>query len=741
LNVANGNYSNVTDFKTTGNPNLSCIQVDDVPYSIANWTDIDDTTSFATDCCIVDIPDTNFEIALLQNTGINVNGDDKISCSEAAAFTGTINVSNQGIDNLTGIEAFVNLTRLYCANNNLTHLDVSNNTALTSLTCSTNALTSLDVSNNTELVYFICHSNTITDLDLSLNTNLMVVSCENNALANLNMTNGNNTGITVFNAENNPNLTCIYVDNPDYSTANWTNIDSTANFIPTGFVNIPNAYFKAYLLNKSIINTNGDDEIDYCEAAAFTGEIRFLYDDQVTDLTGIEAFVNLTVLDCHGTNLTSLNISKNTALTYLDLLSNHLTSLDVSKNIALTDLYCDFNELQSLDITNNTALTFLICNGNYLTNLDLSNNLALTDLWCHDNNLISLDLSNNLDLKELWCNDNNITSLDLSNQNSLTFLNSNSNNLTYLNVANGNNMNFTTISTLPVFNAINNPNLRCIYVDDADYSTTNWTNIDDTSYFVQEGVVNIPDANFKAALVNNPTINTNNDTEIDYCEAASYDGLISVVFSSISDLTGIEAFINITGLFCDHNNLTRLDLSKNTALTSISCFNNPLMTELNVANGNNTSITLFNALINPDLTCIQVDNATYSTNNWTFIDPTASFSTDCGYTSIPTNISSTSITSISSKTNTKTTTNTSGSTTLLNTNAVKVSPNPVAHSFNVTTPSGFTLKSVKVYNLLGHVILSSANHQVDASNLPSGTYVVKIESTDGQITTKSIIKR
>ncbi|HOZ30820.1 MAG TPA: hypothetical protein PLL66_07870, partial [Bacteroidales bacterium] len=55
-------------------------------------------------------------------------------------------------------------------------------------------------------------------------------------------------------------------------------------------------------------------------------------------------------------------------------------------------------------------------------------------------------------------------------------------------------------------------------------------------------IVNIPDANFKAALVGNLSINTNGDNEIQVSEASAYAGVISVEDMEISDLTGIEAF-------------------------------------------------------------------------------------------------------------------------------------------------------------------------------------------------------
>lgn len=49
----------------------------------------------------------------------------------------------------------------------------------------------------------------------------------------------------------------------------------------------------------------------------------------------------------------------------------------------------------------------------------------------------------------------------------------------------------------------------------------------------------------------------------------------------IADLTGIEYFSRILLLRCDENQLTRLDLSKNTELVFVSCYHNQL-TDLNV---------------------------------------------------------------------------------------------------------------------------------------------------------------
>ena len=94
-------------------------------------------------------------------------------------------------------------------------------------------------------------------------------------------------------------------------------------------------------------------------------------------------------------------------------------------------------------------------------------------------------------------------------------------------------------------------------------------------------IVNIPDANFKAYLVNHP-LNSNNDSEIQVSEASVFGGQMYCGGASISDLTGIEAFTSLTYLECSANLLTSLDVSQNTALTDLNCYDNPL-TSLDVS--------------------------------------------------------------------------------------------------------------------------------------------------------------
>ena len=155
----------------------------------------------------------------------------------------------------------------------------------------------------------------------------------------------------------------------------------------------------------------------------------------IADLTGIEDFVSLTSLSCNGNQLTSLDMSGNTALTYLLCSDNDITELDVSHNTSLLYLFCSDNNLTSLNVLNNTSLLRLDCGINQIENIDVSNNTALTQLFCHSNKLTQIDATHNTVLTKFICENNQITSLDLSNNTALTSLNCGKNQLSILDVS------------------------------------------------------------------------------------------------------------------------------------------------------------------------------------------------------------------------------------------------------------------------------------------------------------------
>lgn len=66
---------------------------------------------------------------------------------------------------------------LYCNENQLTQLDVSDNTDLSFLECHNNQLTQPDISKNTDLVRLFCYNNQLIQLDVSKNTKLSFLEC------------------------------------------------------------------------------------------------------------------------------------------------------------------------------------------------------------------------------------------------------------------------------------------------------------------------------------------------------------------------------------------------------------------------------------------------------------------------------------------------------------------------------------------------------------------------------------
>ncbi len=459
------------------------------------------TFSFGAMAQNVNIPDANFKAYLVGDNSINTNMDTEIQVSEANAFTGTIQPPANSVSDVTGLEAFVNITHLiinfqpnlnnvdvsqntnvtlmYLDNNNLSSLDISTNTTLEVLVCSNNNLSSLDPSNNTNLTSLFCNDNNIPVLEVSQSPNLTQVACSNNNLSQLNLKNISTTAF--LNATGNPNLTCIEVDDVAAATAAWTNIDAQTSFSTScsPIVNIPDANFKAYLVGNNSINTNMDSEIQVSEAAAFSGAIN-CYGDNISDLTGIEAFTALTELDCDDNNLTVLDVSQNTALTKLSCSENNISNLDVSQNTALEILWCSDNNLTVLDLSQQTALTNLDFEKNDLTTIDISQNTALINLSFGRNNLTDLDVSQNTALDDLYCDHNNLTTLDLSNNLNLEALDCRDNNLTALNLKN------ISTSALSLFRAQNNPDLTCIEVDDVGAATAAWTNIDAQTGFSED---------------------------------------------------------------------------------------------------------------------------------------------------------------------------------------------------------------------------------------------------------------
>ena len=288
---------------------------------------------------------------------------------------------------------------------------------------------------------------------------------------------------------------------------------------------------------------------DYCQPDLIDGVLTDSEIAQITeinavdlnieDLTGIEYFTELKELDVFGNSLTSIDVSHNTKLERLDCGSNQLTSIDVSKNTVLRMLFCPGNQLTALNVANNPKLAYLDCSNNQIGYAEMKKLVESLPL-CQPTTDLPLGLFTVLDRD----NDQNI--------------------ITAAQVDIAKAKNWRVVSYSP-------------YGGSEDYN----------------GFVDIPinATNFRDPVFKSwvsSKYDTDSDGFLSFEEIATVNS-IDVTARDIFSLKGIEYFTALTDLKCGGNRqMSELDVSKNTALTKLSCGGNQL-TSLNVSN--NTALT------------------------------------------------------------------------------------------------------------------------------------------------------
>ena len=556
-----------------------------------------------------EFPDPNFcrEVLRLLNDGDNaqrtpagmISMEDK---DLLASFT-WLSVDNQGIYDLTGLAYFGDLEVLFCNNNQLTSLDLSENTGILYLYCYDNQLITLDISKNHLLQELNCRNNLLTDLDLSANADLVYLFCNNNQLTSLDFS--QNRDLIAIDLAHNQLQDLDISNNPElWLVGLWGN-------------------------QLRELNVSNNPQLGWlnCDSNQLTG----------LDLSDNPA---LEWLDCRSNQLTTLDLTNNPALLSLICLNNQLRELDLAKNTVLKELFCGNNLLTGLDVTKNVELMHLGCSDNKLTILDVSRNSRLIYLGCRNNQLTALDLSQNIDLSWINCSNNQLIKLDVSNNIVLEGLNCNENLLTELELGSadlsgtnwwyfsegdenytpglqcfGNHLTTLDISRntalkmidcsfnfLKELNVSANPELKWLYTPynymETPGKVSGWETVsglilEDTFYFYPQCSGEPPTGKDITASFKNPAflaaireiISKPDEPVLDY-DVTRIWGLNLDSWNTehpISDLSGIEHFSSLTYLSCASQQLTELDLAKNGALRELYCYNN-LLTELDLAN-------------------------------------------------------------------------------------------------------------------------------------------------------------
>jgi len=452
-------------------------------------------------------------------------------------------------------------------------------------------------------------------------------------------------------------------------------------------VNIPDANFKEYLLDNQNINTNRDNEIQVSEAENFTGLLN-CSNSGINNITGIEAFINLTELYCYNNPLNTLDISKNTKLKTLWCESNQLSSLDLSKNLLLEGLDCSNNQLTSLNISKNTLLKLLQCDENAITDLDLKEHVFLTDFDCSYNQLSNLDTSHNLNLTQLDCSKNQLTTLNVSNNLQLRSLGCAENQLTSIDITKnsmleyffGNENQFTAID---FSKNILLYNLHC-----------------EKNYLTNLNLSENPLLEYLFFSNNKiQDVDLSKNTKLKYIDCN--DNVLEKLDTSKN--------LKLQVLLCNHNNYKNLDFSKNLDLARLQCNNNNSLTTLNLKTNQQSPIILFSSTNNPNLFCIQVDNVSFSSNYWTEKDNWTTYNTDCNYMSVND----------------------------VQKSQIQIYPNPVKDKFIINTND--KIEQVEIYSLTGQILKTGHSKEINISYLPKGNYIVNVK-TDKNGYSQKLIK-
>lgn len=217
-------------------------------------------------------------------------------------------------------------------------------------------------------------------------------------------------------------------------------------------INFPDPAFKQFLLdyggydinNQYLdIDANNDNQIQESEALAVYGLVIW-YQFEVTSISGIEYFSNLTNIDIKGMSFTNLDLSvfpnmasilisestistlafNGTNLANLSVTDTTLTALDLSdlagnSNLITVDL--SYNQLTSIDLSPLQScpnLATLKLNDNHLTGLDwspIAANANITEINLRNNEIAAFDFSQiNSAVDRIYMSGNQLTSVDFT---------------------------------------------------------------------------------------------------------------------------------------------------------------------------------------------------------------------------------------------------------------------------------------------------------------------------------------
>ena len=305
-----------------------------------------------------------------------------------------LDVEDTSFGDLSAVRSMTSLQTLLAGNTKITTLETSHS----------GSLTNLQVAGDTQLTQLVCRSENLSILKVTGCTALQDLKCYYNArLATI-------TGLADCTA-------LTYLDCEDCAITELPGVNDMPNL-----------------------------QTLLCRNNQLTGYLTVTNKPQLQFLR-VSGNRGLTGLVCNSNDLTTLDVTRCTALEELDCQTNEsltsitgltdctalkwfacdycaITSLDMTFCPGLQSLYCYNNQLTSLNVTGLTELGVLNCKNNP----DLGDITGLSDctivhyLDCSNCGLTSLNVNSLSNLQELWCSNNLFTTLSVYNKSELTTL-------------------------------------------------------------------------------------------------------------------------------------------------------------------------------------------------------------------------------------------------------------------------------------------------------------------------------
>ncbi|MGK0377724.1 MAG: hypothetical protein ACJA1Z_001535 [Patiriisocius sp.] len=362
-----------------------------------------------------------------------------------------------------------------------------------------------------------------------------------------------------------------------------------------------------------------------------------VFGTQVSDLSMISNYPNLTYLEISNTNITEIDVSNNLLLESLSISSTDISELDIINNINLTGLRIRSTLLTSIDLSNvnlvaleigsstlntvdlslQTNLESLIIGQIAEPNIGLSNNINLHNLTLAGFNHPSIDISSNTQLEDLVISSGLIDTIDLSTNPLIESIRLDSSLITEIDLSQQTNLlyYYSYNTNIPVLDLTSNVNLEWLDIWFADIQTLDLSQN-----------VNLTRMNLLRTLLENIDV-TQNIQLVD----------MDLRSSPISDI--IFPANNILESFVIWNTLVEeLDFSTASDLCSFFVRYNSQLNSVNIKNGNNINIANgqnCNVAItyNPNLQFVCVDDANFAAANFTSVSPYITFTEDCSLNS------------------------------------------------------------------------------------------------------------